>query len=103
MPERTIITYDNGGSMGGALLFEDFSKKDCQEAIDAKQEDMERVISALQELFYGEISNIQLMIVDKLTNTEYIHGPLALELDYYLSPKDLRYIKSLDDTLIIIV
>lgn len=103
----TVILFDFDrlkGEEGGITEFKDLDKIDERRRLDLRIIEMKDIIQSLQALYGGEVALVDIKVIDQLGNSLAINQePLALIVSYWLTHREIEYVKEVDDRLVVII
>jgi len=100
----TVIMYDFDRIKGGEFEFVNITTKIGKQKLDNRLKDMINTIAACKAVFGGQFLMLKTVIIDQQGNQlEIENEPLILEVPYYLTELDIKYIKEIDDGLVAVM
>jgi hypothetical protein len=104
LPCTTIIMYDFDRLKGVPVEFNNIISTEGKRVLQARLQDMCETIQSLKSAFGGVILHVTVPVRDKLGNVKQLeHEPIALEVPYYLSSREIDYVKSIDKHLVCVM
>lgn len=104
MLKTSIIMYDFDRIKNGKLEFKNLANPDERRQLDLRLMDMQDTIRSLEAAFGGEILLIKTYVRDECNNQVLIaQQPIALEVPYRLTSREIDYINEIDAGLIVVM
>lgn len=102
--DTTMIMYDFDRIKNKQFEFVNLDNYEERRSLDLRIMDMQDTIRSFQSMFGGDIILMETYVLDQSGNRVLIRDqPIVLEVPYYLTAQEIKYVKSCDDGLIIVM